>query len=95
MRTWSTNTAVWQIASARDNVAAASCDGRYVARGVGEQEDNHGPYVGTAIEIYDGATGKLVSIGDHPTTIEAVAFAPDGHGVLSGGVAGELVLWTI
>jgi hypothetical protein len=63
--------------------------------GVGEREDNHGPYVGTAIEIYDDASGGLVSSGFHPTTIEAIMFSPSGRSVLSGGVAGELVLWTI
>jgi WD40 repeat protein len=95
MRTFPTNAAVWHIASARDHVAAASPDGRWVARGVGEQVDNHGPYEGIAIEIYDGASGALVSSGFHPTTIEAIVFSPSGRSVLSGGVAGELVWWTI
>lgn len=95
MRTLPTNAAVWQFASARDHIAAASADGRSVARGVGEQVDNHGPYEGTAIEIYDGASGALVSSGFHPTTIEAIVYDPSGRSVLSGGVAGELVLWSI
>lgn len=71
MRTLPTNAALWQIASARDNVVAASPDGRSVA------------------------SGALVSSGFHPTTIEALAFAPSGRTVLSGGIAGELVLWSI
>lgn len=50
VRALPTNAAVWRIANARDSIAAASPEGRYVARGAAEREGNRGPYVGTGIE---------------------------------------------
>jgi WD40 repeat protein len=86
---------LWDKYNYFTNGMAATRDCGLVARGTGYQEDNHGPYAETAVEIYDGNTGELVTLGLHSRPPEAIAFTPDGRSLIAGGIDGELKFWTM
>jgi len=71
---------------------AASPDCRLVARGTGYRVDISGPYDDTAVELYDGSTGELISLGEHRTPPVAIAFT-SGTTLVAGGPEGELRFW--
>jgi hypothetical protein len=84
---------LWDRPNCGDPVAAASPDGRLVARGIGYREDNHGPYVDTAVEIYDATSGEFLTVGQHRTPPTGLAFLQGPGVLLAGGHEGELRLW--
>jgi WD40 repeat protein len=84
---------LWDRRSFIDHLAAVSADGRLIARGVGHREDNHGPYIDTAVELYDGNNGEFVALGLHRTTPTSFAFAQSV--LVAGGEEGELRFWAI
>jgi hypothetical protein len=57
-----------------DGAIVASGDATLVVRGTGYREDNHGPNVNTAVEVY-GETGELLSITEQNTPPAALACA--------------------
>jgi hypothetical protein len=83
---------LWDKRSFIDNVAAAAPDGRTVALGTGRRQDNHGPYLDTAVELYDGATGEFLSVAELRTTPSALSFVTDDSFV-TGEIEGEVRLW--
>lgn len=85
---------LWDKANDWHNGVAASRDCRLVARGTGERVDNHGPFENTAVELFDGATGELLSVGPHRTPPEAIAFTAGGTSLIAGGLEGELRFWS-
>jgi hypothetical protein len=84
---------VWDRPCSGDHQGAISEDGRFVARGLGYREDNHGPYVDTAVEVIEAATGEIVSVGRHRSPVASLAFAPGN--LLAGDDEGELRFWAI
>jgi WD40 repeat protein len=86
---------IWDKRDRDKNGMAASKDCGLVARGIGYQVDNHGPYAETALEIYDGNTGEFLTLGRHRRPPDAIAFTPDGKSLIAGGVDGELRFWTM
>jgi hypothetical protein len=84
---------LWDHPSYEGYPAAVSPDGRLVARGIGYRQDNHGPFVDTAVEIYDAASGEFLTTGPHQTPPTALAFLPANGGLLAGAYNGELRLW--
>jgi WD40 repeat protein len=87
-------TMFFDLPSDASHATAASPDCRFIARGKGYQEDNHGPYVDTAVELYDGR-GKFLSLSDHRTPPSALAFAPAANLLIAGGECGELRFWNL
>jgi WD40 repeat protein len=86
---------IWYKRNQDKNGMAATKDCGLVARGIGYQVDNHGPYAETAVEIYDGNTGEFLTLGRHRSPPDAIAFTPDGKSLLAGGIDGELRFWTM
>jgi WD40 repeat protein len=91
----SQRTLIWDKRNHDKNGMAATKNCGLVARGIGYQVDNHGPYAETAVEIYDGNTGEFLTLGRHRRPPEAIAFTPDGKSLIAGGIDGELKFWTM
>ena len=79
---------LWDKANGYEIGIAASADCRLVVRGTGYQVDNLGPYVETAVELYDGTSGELLSLGRHRRPPTAVAFTSETS-ILAGGAEGR------
>jgi hypothetical protein len=82
---------VWDRANGYEIGIAASSDCRLVARGTGYRAEEHCPYVDTAVELYDGRNGELLSVGTHEVPPSAIAFSSDRSLVASDG--GKLRFW--
>jgi WD40 repeat protein len=89
-----TGSLLWDKINGYDLGLAISPDGTVIARGIGYQEDNHGPYVDTAVELYDAANGDLVSLGTHRTPPTAIDFAASRSSIVAGGGDGDLRFWS-
>lgn len=84
---------LWDRPGWGGQVAAVSPDGRWVARGTGWRADNHGPYVESSVELYDGASGEFLTLGRQQTPPTALGFAEGGGTLVTGGHAGEVRWW--
>jgi WD40 repeat protein len=82
---------IWDQGNGYEIGIAASSDCRLVARGTGYQPEEHSPYIDTAVELYDGRNGELLSVGAHDVPPAAIAFSSDGSLVASDG--GKLRFW--
>jgi len=71
---------------------AASSDCKLVARGTGYRAEEHCPYIETAVELFDGRNGGLLSVGSHEVLPTAIAFSSD-RSLAAGGEGGELRFW--
>lgn len=90
-----TRSMLWDMAHTDQIGVAASADCRVVARGTGYQVDNHAPYENTAVEIYSGDSGELLSRGEHRRPPEAIGFTANGSSLVAGGAEGELRFWSL
>jgi len=88
-----TGSLLWDKINGHAPGPAATGDCALIARATGYQQDNHGPYIDAAVELYDGSNGELISLGLHPTTPNCIAFAAGGRQIIAGGQAGELRFW--
>lgn len=82
---------VWDRGNGYEIGIAASPDCRLVARGTGYRPEEHSPYIDTAVELYDGTNGELLSVGTHEVPPTAIAFSSDRSLVASDG--GKLRFW--
>src|SRR5262245_31155407 len=48
---------------------------------------------GCRLRLYEDNDGTMLRLQGHQGTIHAVAFAPDGHALLSGGADGTVRIW--
>ena len=83
---------VWDRGNGYEIGIAASSDCRLVARGTGYRAEEHCPYLDTAVELYDGRNGELLSVGRHEAPPTAIAFFSD-RSLAAGGEGGELRFW--
>jgi hypothetical protein len=83
---------LWDRGNAYDIGIAASADCRLVARGTGYRPDERAPYVDTAVELYDGSNGELLSVATHEVPPTAVAFTSD-RSLAAGGEGGKVRFW--
>ena len=82
---------VWDRGNGYEIGIAATSDCRLVARGTGYRPEERSPYMDTAVELYDGTNGELLSVGTHQTPPTAIAFSTDRSLVASDG--GKLRFW--
>jgi WD40 repeat protein len=69
---------------------APSADGRLVAEArLGTRPE------GDTIVLWDAATGTELHQFPSPTTVTALAFAPDGRTLASGGADGTILIWDV
>jgi hypothetical protein len=47
---------------------------------------------GNTVEVYALPSGQLLRTITHPTAVNAVAFAPAGHDLVSGAIDGSLLI---
>jgi WD40 repeat protein len=67
---------------------AYSPDGRWIASG-GWDKDKQ-------VRLWDAATGEVCATLPHPGIVAALAFTPDGTGLVTGGdLNGELLVWDL
>lgn len=85
---------LWDQHSSYTHAMAATNDCGLIARGIGDR-DKLGPWEESAVEIYDGNTGELLTLGLHRTPPEAIAFTTDGRSLIAGGSESELRFWTM
>jgi len=83
---------LWDKGNGYEIGIAASADCRLIARGTGYRADDHAPYVGTAVEFYNGSSGELLSWGAHQAPPTAIAFTSE-RSLVAGGEGGELRFW--
>jgi len=83
---------VWDRSNAYEDGIAASSDCQLIARGTGYRAEEHCPYVETAVELYDGRSGELLSVGLHEVPPTAIAFTSD-RSLVAGGEGEELRFW--
>jgi WD40 repeat protein len=70
-----------------DSRISLSPDGRYVAAGSSDSG---------AVLIWDRTTGRVVQeLRGHGSTVTGAAFAPDGHGLVSGSEDGTIRYWMV
>jgi len=74
---------------------AIAPDCRVALRGRGYRIDKNGPDMGAGVEVVDGLTGEVISLGRHRTTVRAVCVTPDGKRIIAAGREGELRFWDV
>jgi len=52
-------------------------------------------YTNTILQLWDITSGKIDSLTGHTRAVAAVAFAPDGHTLISGGSDGVIDMWDV
>jgi hypothetical protein len=87
-----TGSLLWDRGNGYEIGIAASADCRLVARGTGYQPEERSPYVDTAVELYDGGSGELLSVGTHNVPPSAIAFTSD-RSLAAGGEGGKVRFW--
>ncbi len=71
---------------------ALSPDGKWLA--VGGVFHPSDPKAGSAIRLYEFASGKLVALlKGHTNVVQGLAFSPDGSGLISGSQDKTAILW--
>jgi WD40 repeat protein len=83
---------IWDRGNGYEIGIAASSDCRLVARGTGYRAEEHSPYVDTAVELYDGGNGELLSVATHEVPPTAIAFSSD-RSLAAGGEGGKIRFW--
>jgi WD40 repeat protein len=98
---------VWNLATATqfhrfalagsEVVSAFSPSGRFVVTGASLKSMARGPKAEeSAVRVWEVATGKEVaSFQGHQSSITAVAFAPDGKSLASGGGDSTILIWDL
>ncbi|HEY7157363.1 MAG TPA: hypothetical protein VH575_25640, partial [Gemmataceae bacterium] len=78
-------------------VSAFSLSGRFVVTGASLKHMARGPKAEeSAVRVWEIATGKEVaSFQGHQSSITAVAFAPDGKSLASGGGDSTILIWDL
>jgi len=98
---------VWDLTTARELhrfavagmevVSAFSPNGRYIVTGASLKSMARGPKAeASAVRVWEIATDKEVaSFQGHQSSITAVAFAPDGKSLASGGGDSTILIWDL